>query len=385
MESKAKSRLLVFLFLVLVLPVAEQKINFIKSGPLKGGFKPAVDTDFSFKSWWSGRFQELKEKKLNDQTGFRPDLVRLTNQIDFSLFDKCHAGWTVKGKDQFLFQFPYINAYYGKDFVGYERVRDQSLKLKALQDTLKKLGKNLVLVYLPSKASTFPEYFPDDWKAPKIGPRNYAAYRHICDSLGVNQVDLDAWFVTMKNKSAEPLFSKQGIHWTNYGAILGGDSLTRYLEHLLNIPVQHPDWSKMEHTDKLRDGDDDIASELNLIFPEAHETMTYPIICNNNDTTKRKINAIYIGDSYAHKMIEFGVIYLMNGQCEFWRYYDEMHDINGHKFTYIKDYDWKAAIDRCDCVVISYTLFNFGQLGNGFIDQAFSRYYPQGLSYVKKA
>ena len=84
-------------------------------------------------------------------------------------------------------------------------------------------------------------------------------------------------------------------------------------------------------------------------------------------------------------MIEFGVIYLMNGQCEFWRYYDEMHDINGHKFTYIKDYDWKAAIDRCDCVVISYTLFNFGQLGNGFIDQAFSRYYPQGLSSVKKA
>ena len=380
MESKIRNRLLYFVFIVLMLPMVQHKLQFIDSGKLKGGFKEASDAEFSIPDWKSGDYQRQKEKYLNDQTGFRADIVRLNNQIDYSLFDKCHTAWTVKGKDHYLFQFPYINAYYGKDYAGYPAILERAIKLKAIQDTLAHLGKSLILAYLPSKASSYPEYFPDNQVAHEIGMTNYKAYRHIGDSLGINQVDMDAWFVSMKNKSKEPLFSMQGIHWTNYGAILGGDSLIRYMERLRNVKVQHPIWSQMEHTSKLRAGDDDIAQELNLIFPVAKETLAYPIIQDVPDSGQKKINAIYIGDSYAHKMIEFGIVYKMNAQCEFWSYYDEMHDINGHKFTYIKQYDWQGAIRKADCVVLAYTLFNFGQLGNGFIEQAYDYYYPSGVT-----
>jgi len=374
-KARATRWLFYFVFAVMFLPMTEQNLPFVKSGKLKGGFREACDSPFSIFNWMGGTFREQNEKHLNDVMGFRADIVRVNNQIDFSLFDICHAGWTVKGKDNYLFQYPYINAYYGSDFIGYATILENSIKLKAIQDTLSHLGKSLILVYAASKASSYPEYFPDD-RRQRQGPTNYGTYRHVCDSLGVNQVDMDAWFVAMKGKSKEPIFSKQGIHWTTYGAVLAGDSLLRYMEQLTHIPVRHPDWSQMEHTDKLRGGDDDIAQELNLIFPVVKETLAYPVIRDVPDSG-RKINAIYIGDSYCHKMVEFGIVYKMNGQCEFWRYFDEMHDINGHKFTYIKDYNWTAAIDRSDCVVLVYTLFNLTDLGNGFISKAYDHYFPK--------
>jgi len=302
--------------------------------------------------------------------------VRLTNQIDFTFFDICHSGWTVKGKNQYLFQWPYINAYYGLDFSGRTLILDRCIKMKALQDTLGKLGKSFVLVYLPSKATSYPEYFPDDRVVKNPGPTNYVVYRHIADSVGINQVDMEAWFLSMKNHSQEPLYSKQGIHWSKYGAILGGDSLMSYIEHLRNIHIPHPIWAKMQHSDTLRGGDDDIASELNLIFPEAHETMAYPIVEDVPQGDMKKINAIYIGDSYAFKMIEFGIIYKMNNQCEYWGYFDDVHDINGHNFTYINSYDWIGAMNRADCIFLAYTQFNFPNLGNGFIEKAYDHFFP---------
>lgn len=375
MENKIKHILFYLAFAILLLPLAVQKLHIIKSGELKGGFKPAPNVAFTTSAWLSGQYQEQKEKYWNDNVGLRPDMVRMIDQVDYSIFDICHAAWTVKGKDGHLFQQPYIDAYYGNNYMGKDHIRTRCMKMKAIQDTLAKLGKTFVLAYLPSKASYYPEYFPDD-RITKKKTTNYQVYRELGDSVGINQVDLDAWFCSMKGKSPHPLFTKQGIHWTWYGALIGGDSLSRYMERLTGITTQHPYWNSYRHTAKLEYGDDDVAAELNMIFPITKEWVDYPEIKAATDTG-RKINAIYIGDSYAHKMTEAGMLHYVNGQCEFWSYFDEVHDINGHSFSIMRDYDWVAAIDRADCVVLSYTLFNFRDLGNGFIQKAYEHYYPR--------
>ena len=374
MENKIKHTLFYLAFAILLLPLAVQKLHFIKSSELKGGFKAAPNIPFSKKEWLSGIYQEQKEKYWNDNIGLRPDMVRFIDQVDFSLFDICHAAWTIKGKNDYLYQFPYVDAYFGRDFAGYEHIRTRCYQLKAIQDTLASLGKTLVLAYLPSKASSYPEYFPNDRISAKH-QTNYEVYKQIGDSLGINQVDLDIWFRSMKGKSEHPLFTKQGIHWTWYGALIGGDSLARYMEQMTHITTPHPQLINFRRTTKLDAGDDDIARELNLMFPVTTEWADYPEI-KEIPYTGRKINAIYIGDSYAHKMTEFGMLCKVNDQCEFWSYFDEVHDINGHKFAMMRDYDWVAAIRRADCIVLSYTLFNFSDLGNGFIEKAYKHYYP---------
>ena len=363
---------------ILFLPLLQHSFSFVKSGPLKGGFKDADDVVFSIQGWIDGSYQHQKERFLNDKTGFRADMVRINNQIDFALFDKCHAGWTLAGRNNNLFQAPYIDAYYGNDFVGYDTILEKTRKLKAIQDTLNHLGKSLVLVYAPSKATYCPEDIPEHLVQQEGRMTNYKAYRRTADSFGIHQIDMDAWFVSMKNKSKELLFSKQCIHWTIYGAILAGDSLIRYIENLRSVHVPHPEWSKTEHTDKPRYGDDDVAAELNLIFPIARETFGYPEMRDVQDSGAKKINAMYICDSWGFKMAGSGIVSKMNAQCEVWYYFKEIVDVNnGNKWIAFKDYDWKDAVNKTDCVVLVYTSFNLKELGSGFIETAYDHYYPK--------
>ena len=377
MKQKIKKGLWVFVFIILLLPFIQQCIPVITSGRLYGDYTNAPDVEFSWKNWFNGNYQKGKTDFCNDHVGFRPDLLRLYDQIDFSFFDKCHAAWTILGKDHYLFQKPYIEAYYGKDFVGYQAALERAVKLKAIQDTLSRMGKSLILVYAASKATFYPEYFPENWKHEKRGITNFETYRHIADSLGINQIDMDTWFVSMKNKTTEPLFSKQGIHWTVYGAILAGDSLIKYVNRHRNTCIPHPLWSGMEQTTQLRGGDDDVAIGLNLIFPVATETLGYPVMRHAPDSMKERLKAIYIGDSYALKLVTCGIIPEISTQCEYWGYFRDMSDIHNDKYTVIKDYDWVSAIDKTDCVMLVYTSFNLNDLGNGFIESAYNHYYPK--------
>lgn len=373
-----KQLLLVFAFGVLLLPMAEHKLHFIQSGQLHGYYVLTPDTAFSIKGWLSGRFQQKKEKYLNDNTGFRPDLIRLKNQIEYSLFDKLNAMSDIKGKNNCIYQGPYVAAYYGQDFVGWQAIHDKAVKLKAVQDTLQRLGKALIVAYLPNKASYWPEYIPDELVQPKVGMTNYKAYRQVLDSMGVNQADLEGMFLSLKNKPKEPLFALQCIHWTMYGAILGGDSLARYMERLTGITVEHPDWSEIEHSDQPKYDDDDLLMHMNLIFPLTKETLAYPIMKPVRDTSARKINAIYIGDSYMTKMVEWGILNKVNGQCEYWWYFNEVYDVQHQIRRPMPGYNWGQAIDRADCVVLAYTLMNLPSLGNGFIESAYNFFYPNG-------
>ena len=376
MGRKTRKGLLLFVFTILLLPFVQQCFPFITSGPLEGSFTNAKDVEFSWEKWLDGTYQKGKTDFCNDHIGFRPDLLRLNNQIDFSLFGDCHAVWTVLGTHHYLYQDPYINAYYGRDFAGYPSIRERSIKLKAIQDTFARMGKTLVLVYAPNKAAFYPEYFPENRMHDKKGVTNLEAYKYMGDSLGINQIDMNAWFISMKNTSKELLFAKQGIHWTVYGTIVAGDSLMRYIERHKNIHVPHPKWAQIEHTTEPRSGDDDVERGLNLIFPVATETFAYPVIQDVPDSGYKKPNVIYLGDSYAFKMTIFGVVNRMNSNCEYWGYFDDVHGINDNKATYIKQYDWKSALDKTDCLVILYTEFNLCNLGHGFIEAAYDHYYP---------
>src|ERR1035437_6178867 len=164
MRNNIKKGLFVFIFIILLLPFAEQNFPFIKSGQLLGYFTNAPDVTFSSTKWLDGSYQKEKGDFYNDHTGFRPDLIRLNSQIDFSLFNKPSYGGTVVGKENCLYFDNYIYAYYGKDFMGYNYLFEKSLKLKAIQDTLTKMGKTFVLVYSPCKASYFREYIPEELK-----------------------------------------------------------------------------------------------------------------------------------------------------------------------------------------------------------------------------
>ena len=74
-----------FLILALLLaPLFQAKFDIVKLKPLKGAITEPVKNSFNFNDWFSGTYQEQREKYLNETFGFRSSLLRLSNQIAFS-------------------------------------------------------------------------------------------------------------------------------------------------------------------------------------------------------------------------------------------------------------------------------------------------------------
>jgi len=380
MKERIKKALLRFSVIILLLPFLQQQLKIIDSGELHGFYYNAIDPQLTAQKWFDGTYQVAKNNYYNDNTGFRPDLVRLNSQISYTMFKELEYASTLVGKDNSLYTSMVINSWYGKDFMGYAHILDKMIKLKALQDTFAHLGKSLILVHTPCKAFYNSDCLPAPSEFLIRKPDNFLTVLHVGDSLGVNQINLNAWFVAMKNKTKEFLFSKQGIHWTVYGSILGGDSIIKYIEKLRNIKMLHPWWTKTEHTTQARDTDDDLAKILNLIFPLAPETFAYPEVHYTADATKTKPNIMYIGDSFVLNLIKNGMMQNVHNNWEFWYYFREVldrdHPDDNYPKTAMNKDDWKNSVNRSDCIILMYTAHNMYQLGNGFIEQAYDFYFP---------
>jgi hypothetical protein len=382
MEDRIKKGLLFFIFIILIAPLSEQCLNYIDSAPVNGAYIISPDTDFSVDSWWNGRFQAGKTKYLNDQTGFRPDLIRLNNQVDFSLFEKLHYFYGKLGKEGCLWDRVYIDAYYGFDFIGQEKILETSMKLKKIQDTLQKLGKSLVLVQAPCKGWYYPTLIPDLYKDRSRGITNLESYTRIADSLGICQFDFNALFLRLKEQSQDLIYAKQGIHWTMFGAALAADSLINFLERNRKQPMPHIYWTKVDRVVNARFTDNDLSKPLNLIFPMTSEKLSYPEIHFRNEDSCKKQKAIYIGDSFLCQWYYMGLFDHINSDWQIWF---RFKTVCSPKYPYgdpnalqVKDMDWMNEVKNSDYIVILYTASGLSNLGNGFIEKSYDYFYPKG-------
>jgi hypothetical protein len=380
MGNNTKKGLLVFLMLIVLLPMLQKQFNIINSGKLYGYYTSAPDTDFDFTAWWRGTYQEKKEKYLNDHVGFRQDFIRLTAQVDFSLFNNNRFG-AEAGTSHCLWFRNYIDAYLGRDYSGYQPALERLYKLKKLQDTLARLGKTLIVVHAPSKGYYYPEYLPEKDKHAQRGTTNLETYTRIGDSLGINQIDFNAWFLQLKHTSRHLLYPLAGTHWSVYGATLAADSLVKYMEAKMHISMPHFWWTTVTKRTDAQYTDDDLAKPLNLMFPYCRETYSYPDLHFSADSMKKKPKVVYIGDSFMCQWLYLSIPDNINDNYQYWCRFDE---VCNQQYPYgsaynprIKDINWIAVLESSDCVIFIYTAIDLPKLGHGFIEQAYAHYFGE--------
>lgn len=382
MDSKSKNGLLALLAIILFLPMLQKAFPFIKSAPLNGEYITAPDTVFTVSKWLDGTYWDKKSKYINDNMGFRPDFIRLNNQIDYSLFHKFHSEWRLMGEDNCIFQDVYIYSYLGRDYNGYPYIYKKVRKLKAIQDTLQKLGKSLIFIQAPNKADFYKEYIPERYKDTIKSTSNYDTYKRVADSIGLNQIDFNSWFVSLKGKSNELLYPKGGFHWSYYGATLAADSLVKYMEQLRHIHMPHLYWDRVEHTTHARYKDDDIAKSMNLIAPLNTETFAYPEIKYYADNTTTKPRVLYIGDSFLFQWLDYGILDNINSHWRIWYYTSALVDHNHPQAEGypMDEQEFLSRLDSTDCVVIVYTGRNLDKLGKTFVEETYAHFYPGMLN-----
>ena len=105
MHKKLHYILFGFLFLAFMFPALQQFFGIFKEIPLEGAFNEPAYKPLTASNWFDGSFQKAADKKSNYIIGFRTDLVRTRNQVDFSLFDIAHVVDVVKGKNGHLFRY----------------------------------------------------------------------------------------------------------------------------------------------------------------------------------------------------------------------------------------------------------------------------------------
>ena len=366
--TNVKKYLFGMIMIILFIPCIQHSLHLVGEKSLRGAVNYAPDISFDKKEWFQGKYQEEKEKYLNDGFGFRSFFVRLNNQIRYSLFNKANANGVIIGRENYLYEENYIKAYYGQDFIGKEKIEERFNQLKFIQDTLQKLNKSLLLVYASGKASFFPEYIPDNLRIERK-ETNYD--NHIAKSLekNLNYIDFNKYFVENRSTSKYPLYPKYGIHWSEYGMSIVADSIIKYIEQWKHINMPNLVRGNIA-MGQAHGSDYDIGDGLNLMLPIGRDILAYPAVSFEPKEDKKSISVCVIADSYYWGLYNMGISQVFNNH-EFWYYNKERHIANVKGNTMIENIDFAKELQKFDLFIILGTEATLKEFGWGFIESCY--------------
>lgn len=355
------------LIVLLFIPWIQSAFNVIGEKPLQGGIVKKPIPLLNEVNWFEARFQLHKEESLNENFGFRNSFVRLHNQLDYYLFDKVHAQSVIRGKNNVLFEYNYIKAYYGLDYIGVDSIRNRLIRIKSLQDEFRKQDKSFVLVLAASKGQFYPEFFPDSIQYNK-NTTNYESHISIAKELGINYIDFNAWFLSMKDTSSYMLYPPYGIHWTHYGACLVSDSLIHFIERNQQMDLPEMMWERIRMAPALYD-DNDIEKGLNLLFPLSGPDYPYPQYHFESPENKQLPNVAVIADSYYWSLFNLGIHKSFN-KNRFLFYNRELYEPGYVPVSQVNSTNSLQIIAESQVIFMMATDANLPHLGWGFLDTA---------------
>lgn len=365
-----KRALLLLITCLAILPAVQKAFRPFYPGKLDGYSEPAPMPEFTMAGLFDGTFTLAVTRHFDRGTGFHNGLVRLHNQVDFSLFRVPHAKNVVIGKDDYLFEEQYIGAWAGKDFIGEAIIGARAKQFRFAQDWLmKEKGVLFLVLLLPDKGNFYAEKIPARFGNRPGATTNYQCYRDKLAEQGVNCIDFNAWFLTMKDTCRYPLYPKCGIHWSGYGSWLAMDSLVRYLASEAGAVLPRPECTGIR-VDRLPLGrENDVEKALNLVCPIRSPELAHPKVTFDDPPGRKPFSALFIGDSFYFTWAEAGYIGNIFANRDFWYYDHEVWYGNCNTGKLAGKEDLMKTLGRMNAVIILQTNAGYGELGYYFVDR----------------
>jgi hypothetical protein len=369
-QDKIKIGLFTFSIFLLMAPMLQQNLEIFQFKPLRGAYKKLKEPKFSYVDWFSAKYQDRLQKYADQNIGFRSFLVRLYNQMYYSFFNHARANNVVVGKDNYLYQKPYIDAYTGRDFIGKEAIETRMSKLKVIEDSLSNHGIELIVILAPGKASFYPEYIPDKYNPSDRSLTNYEYYRNQLAEKSIPTLDFRKWFLEMKDTSRYPLFPKTGIHWSKYGEYLVLDSLLSYIS--MNHEGFTPDLrlNSIVESDSMRSTDGDIERGMNLLFNIEDLRMAYPDF-EYDPFDNKTINILAIGDSFFNMIFKEGLKRKVFGNSQYWYYNKTIVKTFTKKFGKVEGKNLLNEVLERDVIILINTESLLRKFSFGFIENLY--------------
>ena len=367
-----KNILIGILAVLALLQFIQYGTHFIRVKPLAGVVAEKSWPGFSLETVSNQQFQDYIADHTGYNFGFRPDFVRINNQLYFSLFRQSPYPNLVIGKDNYLYERPYIESYYGENFLGEESIDSSLMKLNAVRSFMRENGTEIIVVIAPNKADYFNEYIPG-YLVENKRTSNYDYYRKRLEEGGYHVLDANAWFKAMKPVHEYPMMSRSGIHWSVYGSAYLADSLVGFMEQVLDRRLVRFTIDSVEYPQVSLMTDKDLRDLANVFTTDKRRTYAYPVAFShlpNPDGYKPDI--VVIGDSFFWTLYQG---YLTNclGDISFWYYFHLIYPQVAEKNVTTAEIDvLQHALDS-DIVLLVTSTDNLKDFGFGFIEHMYSK------------
>lgn len=380
MKKSTKTILFSLTAVLLFASMLQKLFNFPKLKELKGVVVEQPMPKLCFKSLCDGSFQQQTEQHLKQHFGFRPPLVRLYNQYLWDFYKKTPVSKGVLsfGKEGWLYEPWVVSEYYQNQYLNYasdvstmtSQLSDEARRLFQLQHILEPYGTHLFVCIVPAKDLIYPEYLPENENTkfdnePKFSARFYNEDEYT--RLGVNHLNLEQYFLQMKDTADFALFPQTGTHWSKYASLFAADTLIHYMEHLGGMNLKNLVIGPRE-LDDARDPDDDLESLLNLIRPLPKPQCYYATVTTDNDSLAVKPKMITIGDSFWWNILHQLPMQDIFSAFPYWYYNSTIYFDNAHNS--VAEVNLVDEILSSDYINLFYSSTQLYKLNNDFTKQA---------------
>jgi len=380
MGSHTKTILFTLTALLLFTSMLQRWLNWPRFKALKGVVVEQSMPELSFQNCCDGSFQQQVEPYLKQHFGCREPLIRLYNQYLWDFYGKTPVTeWQVSfGKDGWMYEPWVVADYYQRQFRFFASdstqmatmLSEEAQRVLQLQEILESHGISLFVCMAPAKDLVYPEYLPENQDTrydsePKISARFFNEEEYT--RIGVNHLNLEQWFLQLKDTADFMLFPQTGTHWSRYAALQSADTLIRYMEQLGNINMPNLVIGP-KYLHKAIDPDDDLESLLNLIRPLPKPKYYYADVVTDGDTTATKPKAIVVGDSFWWTIalqLPLGEIFSV---VPYWYYNSTVY--YDPRYNAVDELNLAEELLSSDFVVLFYCATQQYRMNDGFTQKA---------------
>jgi hypothetical protein len=356
MAQKFKVILFIFLFLFLLLPLWQEFTKWFKEPELKGFFIKPTIPQFSIDSLKSTGFQKKLEDYENYNFGFRALFVKTKNSLNYVLFNELSVNNNIEGKNGFIFQKESTEQTLGISYGPKEKYQTALEKIKFMKEGIEKNGRHFLAVLAPSKEKVMPDFLPYPYLGKYNTPNEYLDFIAGYKKAHIPFIDFCPYFKKLRDTSQYPLFTKTGYHWSMYGAAFAQDSLLRYIEKSLAMPLPKYKRVGLEFSDSARWSDADFEGPLNLFYSLSEPKYVYPKFEMLASTKKNKRpKVIIIGDSFFWQIKDQKMLqHIFSTDSRFWFYFGlnsyPLNDAPG--LPLLKGADAMEELESADYVIL---------------------------------
>lgn len=335
--------------------------------PLSGVVEETPWPGFSVATVSDQRFQDYVGDYSGYNFGFRPWFVRLNNQLYYSLFRQSPYPNLVIGKENYLYERPYLESYFGEDYLGGPRIDSMMMKLEVVRSFLERSGTELIVVIAPNKVEYFSEHIPD-YLVREKAETNYGVISEKLKGSGYNVLDANAWFNQLKGKSEYPLMTRTGVHWSVYGSAFFADSLVGLMQDVLGKDLVRYAIDKIEYPEAARETDKDLEDLMNIFFSDRSNRFAYPAAFSHQpNDSGYKPDMVVIADSFFWNFYQ-GYFTHCVGDISFWYYFHSIFPPLPDKIATTEEIDVVGKACDVDVVLLVTSTDNMKDFGFGFFE-----------------